>query len=86
MRPGWAMIEPLRHDCPRIQQERGSRVPDRRPLLQFQPSLDDWIPADDLARVGANEVDRLDLSGLTGTYAWFGTAARNLAAIPACAF
>ena len=40
-------------------------------MLQFQPSLDDWIPANDLARVGANEVDRLDLSGLTGTYAWF---------------
>ncbi len=85
MRPGRARIEPLRHDCPRTQQERGSRVPDRRPPIQIQPLLDDWIPADDLARVVADEVDRLDLSCLTGTYSWYGTAARNPAAIPTCA-
>ena len=85
MRPGWARIEPLRHDCPRIHQERGSRVPDRRQGLQIQPSLDDWIPADGLARVGADEVDRLDLSVQKGSYLWIGTAARNPAAIPAFA-
>ena len=86
MRPGRVRIEPLRQVCLRIQQERGSQVPDRRQGLQIQPSSDDWIPADDQARVVADEMDRLDLSVLTGTYAWFGTAARNLAAIPNCAF
>lgn len=78
MRPGRARIEHLRHDYPRIQQERGSRVPDRRPSIQIHPRSDKWMPADDQARVVADEVDRLDLSVRTGTYAWFGTAARNL--------
>ena len=86
MRPGWARIEPLRHDCPRIQQERGSRVPHRRPSIQIHPRSDELMPADDQARVVADEMDRLDLSVLTGTYAWFGTAARNPADIPNCAF
>ena len=52
MRPERARIEPLRHDCPRIQQERGSRVPHGRLSIQIQVVLADTVSANEASLEG----------------------------------
>ena len=44
------------------------RASDRATPYLLPPSVDEWLPADHLARFVVEVVDQLDLSALTGAY------------------
>ena len=52
------------------------RTIDRATPYLLPPSVDEWLPADHLARFVVEVVDQLDLSALTGAYRGSGARPR----------
>src|SRR5690242_12424648 len=53
----------------------------RETAYLLPPSVDEWPPGNHLARSVVEVIDQLDLSRLTGAYAWRGPAAHHPSAL-----